>query len=1456
MQTIKQQNEKPKTENQKNFCKVCNKGSHAIRKCFRFQKMSVNERISTIAALRYCFNCFSFSHEIDQCTSNGRCTCGQKHHTLLHPFTNPEGNSVTSSTTTAINPELSSSHAPPRSSACNSHFPNVVPSTSDGRFTRQTTGTFISSSLLNRTDESDCVIFPTALVKVCNSSGQFVFFKAVIDACSDVSYITRSAVKQLNLHLQKSEIETVGVGNVVTAECNETASFELQSRIDSSFSRKMRAYVIDTISSNRPVLNFKTKYCPSSNVELADPLYNVNSKIDLLLGGDIDSAIKKHGLIKSQFDNICYQETSLGWVVSGSVPQTMCFITTKSKGSHEQDSLDKSIRRFWEVENMPAESPLTEGDRLCELIFENTVYRMPSGKYCVSLPFKNKVNGFSDMRKIALNRFGYLEKKLSKDLRLREQYVDCIREYSRLGHMREVDPSDYPQSYYIPHHAVLKEASSTTKLRVVFDASAKDSSLQSLNENLLVGPRLQLDLLDLLIQFRFYKIAFTADIEKMYRQIQINPNDEKFQLIVWRESKDEPIKTYALQTVTFGTTSAPYLAVKTLKRLAEDEQESYPLGHQCIVNGFYVDDCIYGADSIEEARQIQNETLSILRSAGFHLRKWSANHKDLLDAVPEADRESKSLLEFDKQFSVKTLGIQWFPSSDDFNFSIKLVEHKTHTKRTILSDIARIFDPLGWVSPCVILVKLLIQKLWSENKCWDDPLTPEINSYWEQLRKEISELAIIKVPRWLSTNKDSKVEVHGFADASQKGYAAAVYLKCINENTVSVSLIFSKTKVAPLKTISLPRLELMASVMLANMVNHFKGIVKHSDYSYHYWSDSQIALAWIHDDPHKRAVFVSHRVSEIQQISDSSQWRYVCTSENPADLGTRGISPSQLKESNLWWHGPEFLKTFIAGSYINQSDDKVVLPPEDNLKLKSVKPNTVLQTFLSNRKPDIIEISSNILKFSFEKLNKFSTLNKLIRVVAYCLRFKKCNRSGHVHINPSEYEKSLKVIVQMVQNEVYSEEISSLEAGEGIHKQSHLYQLHPFLNADDGLLRVSGRLENASHLNYDQKFPIILPRNHVVSRLIVRHAHLSSLHGTQQETHMLISQRYYIAKSKSLVKLIVNHCITCFRQRCSSQQQQMGLLPAPRVTPNRPFLNCGVDFAGPIELKKFKGRCNSHYKSYFAIFICFSTKAIHLEVVIDLSTPAFIAAFRRFIARRGFVKNLYSDCGSNFVGAKRIITRSLSEVETKWNEEIAQELSEFHTEWHYNPPVAPHFGGLWEAGVKSVKHHLKRVVGETRFTYDEFETLLVQIESILNSRPLGQTPGNPDVVILTPAHFLIQDSLISMPDNNLTDKKLSLLERWVMIQKLVQSFWNIWSHEYLNTLRQRKKWNHNANDNIKVNDIVLIKENNIPPNSWLKAIVVKVHPGSDGLVRVVTVKTKSSTFQRPIVKICALPIIS
>lgn len=1438
-------------------CKCCGKSGHSIRKCYKFKKMTLQERINLVNASGHCLNCLSFSHKLQECESSIRCMlCKEKHNTML--CSNAERNhQINHNSTEPINAVPNNQYQ----SAPMNNFQLGVPSASDGRFSNYGSGAHVQTNVTTLVTESETqtgvsVIFPTALVKVLDGNGRFVILRAMIDACSDASYITERAVQNINAKIKDTVVQIAGISDQTIIESRGIASFNIRSLVNDSFSQKIDAYVLKSISPDRPVQSFRLHQEMKRSIQLADPNFKRRSQIDLLLGGDLDSAIYRSGSFKSDCENIVFRDTELGWVASGSVPRISCYSTTVNcMGNNSQlifRNLDQSIRRFWEVEEIPEVRSLTEEERLCESIFDATTVRLPSGKYSVSLPFKGKVSGFHNMRKIALSRFFMLEKRLSKNENLRHQYSQCLQEYIDLGHMQEVSPQNYLGGYYIPHHCVLKASSSTTKLRVVFDASAKDENLQSLNDNILNGPRLQADLLDHLLRFRLFKIAFTADVEKMYRQIEINPNDRRFQLILWRSNPLCDLKTYSLNTVTFGTTSAPYLAVKTLIRAATDGEVTYPKGSDCVKKGFYVDDCIYGADNIDEALQIQHETTMLLKTAGFHLRKWSSNSKELLSEVPESDRESKLVMEFDTKFSVKTLGVEWSPSTDEFHYQLSVSESTSFTKRSVLSEISKFFDPLGWIAPCLIKAKLLIQRLWSESKTWDEPLSEEASFLWMTIRKDLSSLSSsIKIPRWLHTNKEDQIEIHAFSDASEKAYAGAIFVKTRTENEMHVNLLFSKSKVAPLKKISLPRLELLAAVLLVRMTSHVKSIYGFHNAKFYFWSDSQITLAWIKDQPHKRTIFVANRVTEIQKSSNPSEWRYVESKKNPADLGTRGVLASDLVNASLWWHGPDFIKTFDDKSH-SEVVEQVRLPEEDNAKIKKERPCSILQTFLTHRKSKVHEISSNLMFFSLESLNKFSTLNKLIRVVAYCLRFKKQNRSQNTHISPAEFEAALIAVLRLVQQESYHEDLMDIQT-DGLSKDSSLYSLNPFINHDDGLLRVSGRLEKAEHLNYDQRHPVILPHSHMISKLIVRHAHAITLHGTTQQTFMYVSQRYHIIKCKSLIKWVANKCVKCFRLRCLTQQQLMGQLPKYRITPNRPFLNCGVDFAGPFLMKKFKGKCKSYYKSYFALFVCFSTKAIHLELVIDLSTAAFIAAYRRFISRRGLVRNMYSDCGTNFVGAERAITRRVSVEDKQWNEIMAKELAPFQTQWHFNPPGAPHFGGLWEAGVKSVKRHLKRIMGDVKLTYDEFETVLIQVEACLNSRPLCEIKQSQQSIVLTPGHFLIQDSLLSLPDDNLDTKKISSLDRWNILQKITQDFWKIWSHEYLDTLRERKKWK-SMQENIRIGDVVVIKNSKLPPASWLLASVIDVHPGEDGLVRVVSLKTATSIFTRPITKICPLPV--
>lgn len=317
----------------------------------------------------------------------------------------------------------------------------------------------------------------------------------------------------------------------------------------------------------------------------------------------------------------------------------------------------------------------------------------------------------------------------------------------------------------------------------------------------------------------------------------------------------------------------------------------------------------------------------------------------------------------------------------------------------------------------------------------------------------------------------------------------------------------------------------------------------------------------------------------------------------------------------------------------------------------------------------------------------------------------------------------------------------------------------------------------------------------------------------------------------------------------------MGDLPLDRVSPNRPFSACGIDYAGPISILKHRGRGAKTTKGYIAFFICFATKALHLELVSDLSSEAFIASLRRFCARRGTPNSIYSDNGTTFVGAKRKLSDLFKFVSRiNQDEKICYFLNHMNIQWHMIPPVSPHFGGLWEAAVRSAKFHLRRVIGNTNLTFEELSTLLAQIEAVLNSRPLTGVNGNdPDALdILTPSHFLTGD-IITTPAEPINEEKLSLHSRWDMIQKLKLTFWKKWRVDYLGSLQNRKKWRV-SKDNFRVNDLVILKEDNVPPSVWPLGKVVAVHPGTDNLVRVVTVRTAKGLFKRPIVKLCLLPI--
>lgn len=1370
-------------------CKYCRQ-NHNIYSCPKFKLLATPERNLFVKSKRLCFNCLN--HEFNErCKSISRCRiCRSPHHTLLHD----EQRKPFKQTRAAAHATTASEKEP------------VVIANHAGK-------------------QEETVLLATALVQVRSSDGALHYLRALIDPGSQASFITEDAAQILSKPREKIRAEITGLGNGEPKVCKYKIHIELLPRFPSHFKLHLDVLILSKLTQTLPSINFDKQNTDNlQNHMIADPTFNKPGPVDVILGAEVYGKIISEGMFKSK-NGLLGQNTELGWILSGKIKKEKTDnVTIVSMVTCTED---QQLTKFWELEEVSSERQLSVDDQACEENFSNTFERDEKGSYTVRIPFKERPTDLGNSKSKAAARLLQLEKRFAKNKELELQYKQFMQEYLTLGHMKQVSPKDGEGKYYIPHQAVIRESSSTTKLRVVFDASCKTSFGISLNQLMYVGPRIQQELADILLRWRKHQVAFTADIEKMYRQINIHEDDQPFQRILWRFNPWEDMREYKLTTVTYGTSSAPYLAVKTLQQLAKDEENQFPKAPEITLKDFYVDDLLSGADSLEEAAELVHELSTMLQFGGFTLRKWLSNNVKLLRTIPDNLRD-QTTLEIDPNGTKKSLGVLWAPYEDKFTFQVQLATNKQITKRAILSEVAKLFDPLGWLAPVVIKAKLLIQELWLQELEWDKKVPEDIRIRWLSFEDQLKTVEKITVPRWIHYTHEHQVELHGFCDASEKAYGAVIYSKTTNTLGQSqITVLIAKSKVAPArKTTTLPKLELCAALLLAKLMKKTSTALEFQHHLTYAWTDSMITLGWIKGDPGKWKTFVANRVAQIQELLPAGLWNHVKTEDNPADCITRGISPSNLKDFKLWWKGPGWLP------HKNQWPQELnITPASEELKL-------CLQVTTEYYENDI--------------LNRFSNLSRMLRVLAYCKRFiNGCrkNITQYKYLTVQEMDTVLIHVVRCAQNMDFKNEIKTMQKSQQIEKSSKICNLNPFLDKN-GILRVGGRLQNSS-LSYTQKHPMVLSNNNHLTNLIISDAHQKTLHGGVQATLAYTRKKFWIINGKRSISSTVNKCTRCRRFLAQVAQQQMGQLPESRVTPSPPFDHTGIDYAGPIQIRTSKGRGHKSHKGYIAVFVCLATKSIHLEVVSDLTTNTFLAAFRRFTARRGTCSHIYSDNGTTFVGAKRIIEKEIQSI--IHDTSIHEKLASHGTQWHFIPPAAPHFGGLWEAGVKSMKYHLKRIIGDSTLTYEELSTLVYQIEACLNSRPLCPLTNDANCMqALTPGHFLVGKELVTPPDPITTDINTSSSTRWKLVQKIKTDFWKVWTNDYLNTLQQRYKWNKQAK-NLKVGDIVIIKEDSINPSKWPLARISQVYPGKDGLVRVVDVKKEAGiTLKRPIHKIIPL----
>ena len=764
--------------------------------------------------------------------------------------------------------------------------------------------------------------------------------------------------------------------------------------------------------------------------------------------------------------------------------------------------------------------------------------------------------------------------------------------------------------------------------------------------------------------------------------------------------------------------------------------------------------------------------------------------------------------------------------------------------------VSSVYDPLGFCAPFVLKAKLILQDLCRKQYQWDEPIPPHYLTLWESWLQELPKLENLVIDRCFKPPNFGKVvssQIHHFADGSQSGYGAVSYLRLQDdEGNVKCSFLMGKSRLSPIKCVTIPRLELSAAVIATRLDQTCRKELTFNIDESKFWTDSTCVLRYIKNLDKRFQTFVANRVATIHELSTPEQWAHIGTELNPADDASRGVPAESLQR---WLNGPSFLYQ-PAEAWPQSPANATREVPEDDLE---VKESLIYSVQATNR------------EYPFtEKFKRYSTWLQLQKVIAWVLRYKsqllakikqrRLGTVGEVKVTPliaplsvEELECARRAILMHVQRQHFGEELHRLQRGENnsvLQKSNHILKLEPQFK--DGLLCVGGRLQQAPISN-SARHPTILPKPDHTVDLIIRHYHEVCGHSGLEYTLSLIRQHYWIINPRTAVRQVLNNCVSCRKRQAHAAEQKMASLPSDRVTPMKPpFSYTGVDCFGPIEVKR--GRIT--VKRYGVIFTCLNLRTIHIEVANSLDTDSFINALRRFIARRGSPEEIRSDNGGNFVKGER----ELREAVEDWNQgQIHEFLLQQQIKWVFNPPTGSHHGGVWERCIRTVRKVLKAVTKLQKMSEESLYTLLCEVEAIVNARPITKMSDDPrDLQPLTPNHLLLLRPGSAAPPGNFNKGDNNNQRRWRQVQYLADVFWHRWLREYLPTLQERQKW-HKRQRNFAIGDIVLVLDDKKPRNCWPLGRILEVYPNRhDGLVRSVKVRTSTSVLVRPLDKIVLL----
>ena len=1394
---------KPK-EISKRKCALC-EGSHLWVYCKIFSTRE--KKVEKLRAMELCFVCASPRHFGRDCNKQScKMGCTLKHHPSICPRNKKED------------------------------------TRKKGSEVNVTTLSLTGKSQEQATRKS---ILPTATITLKGKSGRIEHKRGLLDPCAERTFVKRNILKDLAYKaIGKERMSLKGYLATKPIEEYEIVQLGIPHKgklihLNCVVVEELPEYIkrFDVKKTLRPLCKRK--------INLADKDFDLplekQSSIELLVGIDNVYNILHPGYKRVQ--DLILWPTIFGYVLTGSckTPAAQDVQVTVLKLSSEEEMIqvepEKDLKSLWELDHIGIkEEILTEQEKEVLENFEDTItYSKLDRQYVVALPWKGNKERLTTNFNLALGRLKQQCKKFQENADYLKNYQKVLQDQESRRFIEKVEHWNTKEHcHFLSHHGVEKD-SRTTPIRVVYDCSARHGKHGlSLNDCLWTGPHITADLLKVLLQLRTNSYACTSDIEKAFLMVQLRKEDRKFTRFLWLENPLDPnsrIIVYQFRVVLFGATCSPFLLNATIKKhlsMVKDETEH-------IHKGLYVDNLLFTANDSEEMMNYFYQVNKIFSEAHLYLKEWLTNNSDLQMLVDTYG------IGCEEKTVHKVLGLNWNKETDLLSVRPVVNVDMNLTKRAVLKTVAQVFDPLGLLLPVTVQGRMFLQELWNLKVGWDEQLPENEGKKWVNLRGQILKCNEISFPRSVSKGKGD--QLHLFCDASTLAYGCAVY-RVSNGRS---NLLIAKAKVAPIKKVTIPRLELMALLLAARLlkfINEVYGLEKFCQTVV--WSDSKAALGWL-VSKHAQTVFVRNRVQEINSVIPQEVLSYVNTEENPSDYLTRGKTPDEIMDDSFWWEGPSWLKdsswskdrSWIGQPQVQDVDEGVVVNVVD------------------------VESKNEIIMW-----NRYSFTRKFARTLGWILRFVKNARDHRnpevarqkVEIDSEEFEEltlleeeeATRKTIILLQKDYFPGEYKALERNEKKPKLALIQQLNLYL--DNGVIRCKGRLEHAQ-LPAQTRFPILLPKHCEYTRHLVIKKHKSVAHMGVNATVAEMRQEYWVPQLRQLVKGVIRQCVICkIVQGKSYMANVVPPLPEFRLQCKTPFSVTGVDYTGALWVK---GLNKVPEKAYVLLFTCPVTRAVHIELVNNQSCNSFLLAFRKFCSRRTYPSLMLSDNATTFVAAAEHLKMLFEDPK------VQQHLHDVKCEWKFIPARAPWFGAIWERLIGLVKTCLKKVVGQALLNFEELSCVLAEIESIVNDRPLTYVPGELNQLeVLTPNHLVYGRKLRTFPKEivnwddieNDPDYKQNLVEkRYSYVSQVCDDLWKRWRREYLTALRETHNVGQQHTQWPSEGEVVLIQDEG-PRSKWKLGQVVKLHLGEDRIPRVATIRTSQSQLTRPIVKLYPLEL--